>query len=94
MLVLSISFQVPVFPAKLFFYCDVEAQEEGETPLLLSTLLAAKMEESQPEFVKKLKEKGLVYTRVLPKDDDPTSAIGRGWISTFHTTDKAEAEQK
>jgi hypothetical protein len=31
-----------------------------------------------PEFVKNLKEKGVKYTRILPENDDSTSAIGRG----------------
>lgn len=32
------------------------------------------------------------YIRVLPVEDDATSAIGRGWQSTFMTADAKEAE--
>jgi hypothetical protein len=33
----------------------------------------------KPEFVKKLEEEGVRYTRVMPDGDDNSSAIGRGW---------------
>ncbi|KAI8741949.1 clavaminate synthase protein [Biomphalaria glabrata] len=41
-----------------------------------------------------LEQKKIQYTRILPEEDDPSSAIGRGWKSTFLTNDKAEAEKK
>ncbi|CAI5477156.1 unnamed protein product [Closterium sp. Yama58-4] len=41
-----------------------------------------------------LRAKGLLYVRVLPEVDDPSSAIGRGWKSTFLTDNKEEAESK
>nr|KAG5689028.1 hypothetical protein BaRGS_030679 [Batillaria attramentaria] len=50
------------------------------------------MQERHPDFVHKLEQEGVRYTRVLPDGDDPTSPIGRGWQSTFQTEDKAEAE--
>jgi hypothetical protein len=31
--------------------------------------------------------------RVMPEEDDPRSAIGRGWRSTFQVQTRAEAEQ-
>lgn len=43
------------------------------------------MKELKPDFVKKLEELGVTYTRVMPDGDDPTSAIGRGWQSTYGT---------
>ena len=52
------------------------------------------MEAALPDFVAALREKGLQYTRVLPNGDDPGSAIGRGWQSTYGTDDKAVAEAK
>lgn len=89
-----VAVQVPEFPARLFFFCEVEAKEGGETPILLSSEVTSRMRQQHPEFVKKLQEKGLRYVRVLPTGDDKTSAIGRGWQSTFLTNDKAEAEAK
>lgn len=52
------------------------------------------MKEKCPTFVKKLEEQGVRYSRVLPDGDDQASAIGRGWQSTFHTSDRKEAEER
>ncbi|CAI7815892.1 unnamed protein product [Closterium sp. NIES-53] len=49
---------------------------------------------THPSFVAQLRAKGLLYVRVLPEEDDPSSAIGRGWKSTFLTQDKEEAQEK
>ncbi|KAI3651749.1 hypothetical protein MP228_003052 [Amoeboaphelidium protococcarum] len=68
------------YPSYIFFYSDVAAKEGGETPILRSDLLYSKLPEA---FRDNLKQKGLRYYRVMPEDDDPTSAIGRGWRSTF-----------
>jgi len=86
--------QVPEYPAKLFFYCEVEPAVGGETPIVLSHLIYKKMAEQFPDFVKKLEETGLLYIRILGEDDDPSSPIGRGWHSTFLTKDKNEAEKR
>lgn len=86
--------QVPEYPTKLFFFCDVPPAEGGETPILLSGEVTRRMAAEWPEFVAQLRARGLLYTRVLGQGDDTTSAIGRGWQSTFLTTDPREAEQK
>jgi len=86
--------QVPEFPSKLFFFCEVVPGSEGETPIVLSHIVYERMKERYPEFVERLEEHGLLYTRVLGEDDDPSSPIGRGWKSTFLTTDKNVAEQR
>ncbi|XP_061177233.1 uncharacterized protein LOC133185964 [Saccostrea echinata] len=86
--------QVPTYPNVLFFYCDIAPNEGGETPLVLSHLVYTKMMELESDFVNSLKEKGVIYTRILPNGDDPTSPIGRGWQSTHGTEDKAAAEKK
>ncbi|CAF2156898.1 unnamed protein product [Brassica rapa subsp. trilocularis] len=86
--------QVPEFPSKLFFYCEVEPNSGGETPLVLSHVVYERMKEKHPEFVQRLEEHGLVYVRVLGEDDDPSSPIGRGWKSTFLTHDKNVAEER
>lgn len=52
------------------------------------------MKEKYPEFVERLEKHGLLYTRVLGEDDNPNSPIGRGWKSTFLTTDKTLAQQR
>ncbi|PRQ51098.1 putative TauD/TfdA-like domain-containing protein [Rosa chinensis] len=86
--------QVPEFPSKLFFFCEVEPGSGGETPIVLSHIVYERMKEKYPEFVEKLEEHGLLYTRVLGEGDDPSSPIGRGWKSTFLTKDKNIAEQR
>lgn len=86
--------QVPEYPSKLFFFCEVEPGTGGETPIVLSHVVYERMKEKHPEFVEKLEEHGLIYIRVLGEEDDPSSPIGRGWKSTFLTRDKSVAEER
>ncbi|KAK4482008.1 hypothetical protein RD792_012924 [Penstemon davidsonii] len=86
--------QVPEYPSKLFFFCEVEPANGGETPIVLSHLVYERMKEKYPDFVDKLEKHGLIYTRVLGEGDDPSSPIGRGWKSTFLTNDKSVAEER
>ncbi|GJZ12125.1 clavaminate synthase-like protein [Tanacetum coccineum] len=53
-----------------------------------------KMKQTYPEFVDRLEEHGLIYTRVLGEGDEPLSPIGHGWVSTFMTKDKSIAEER
>ncbi|WCJ40876.1 2-oxoglutarate (2OG) and Fe(II)-dependent oxygenase superfamily protein [Euphorbia peplus] len=85
---------VPEFPSKLFFYCEVEPASGGETPFVPSHIVYKRMKEKHPDFVDKLEKRGLIYVRFLDEDDDPSSAIGRGWKSTFLTDDKSVAEER
>lgn len=85
---------MPEFPSKLFFFCEVEPGSGGETPIVLSHIVYERMRDKYPEFVEKLEEHGLIYTRVLGEGDDPSSPIGRGWKSTFLTKDKGIAEER
>ena len=77
--------QVPEPPTHLFFYCDIPSEIGGETPILPSNEIYQRMVERFPEFMQKVEELGVRYIRVMPCEDDPTSAIGRGWKSTFLT---------
>jgi len=85
---------LPTHPKHVFFYCEVAAQSGGETPIVLSWLVYEKCVEKMPDFIRELEEKGVKYPRYLSEEDDPTSAIGRGWKSTYSTSDKAEVERK
>lgn len=87
-------FQVPEYPSKLFFFCEIEPESGGETPIVLSHVVYERMKERHPEFVERLEEHGLIYIRFLGQEDDPSSPIGRGWQSTFLTKDKTVAEQR
>ncbi|CAL1387011.1 unnamed protein product [Linum trigynum] len=85
---------VPEFPTKLFFFCEVEPASGGETPMVLSHVVYERMKEKYPEFVGRLEDEGLLANRVLTEEDDPSSAIGRGWKSTFSTHDKHVASER
>lgn len=93
-LIITCFSQVPKFPSKLFFFCEEEPRSGGETPIVLSHYVYERMKVKHPEFVEKLEELGLIYTRVLGAGDDPSSPIGRGWQSTFLTKDKNTAEER
>ncbi|KAL5755936.1 hypothetical protein ACOSQ2_020682 [Xanthoceras sorbifolium] len=86
--------QAPQFPSKLFFFCEVEPASGGETPIVLSHIVYERMKQRYPEFVEKLEEHGLILTRFLGDDDDPSSPIGCSWKSTFSTEDKSVAEER
>ncbi|KAF7826092.1 clavaminate synthase-like protein [Senna tora] len=86
--------QVPEFPSKVFFFCEVEPGSGGETPIVLSHVVYERMKERYPDFVERLEKLGLLYIRVLGEDDNPSSPIGRGWKSTFLTKDKSVAEER
>mmetsp|Transcript_36827 Transcript_36827/g.95372 ORF Transcript_36827/g.95372 Transcript_36827/m.95372 type:complete len:675 (-) Transcript_36827:23-2047(-) len=86
--------QVPNPPSHIFFYCDVEAKEGGETPIILSNLVFEHFQKNHPDFCAKVEKLGVRYVRILPEEDDPTSAIGRSWKSTFLVQTKEEVEAK
>jgi hypothetical protein len=46
------------------------------------------MFERHEYFMKKLELQGVRYVRVMPEYDDPSSAIGRGWRSTFQCSSR------
>ncbi|KAJ4386467.1 hypothetical protein N0V93_009363 [Gnomoniopsis smithogilvyi] len=80
-------------PGTLFFYCMKPPVEGGQTPIVLSNLVYERIKSEFPDFVAELEEKGVRYVRILPKEDDPSSAIGRGWKSTFAVQRKQDAER-
>ncbi len=86
--------QVPNPPSYIFFYCDLPAAEGGATPIVLSQQVYRRFHKINPEFAEKLEDVGVKYVRVMPSEDDPSSAIGRSWRSTFLTDNRAEAEEK
>eukprot|EP01035_Chromulina_nebulosa_P021995 gene21995-28472_t len=85
--------QTPSPPTHLLFYCEKEADIGGETPILISSYIYNKINEKFPEFISKLEQLGLKYIRYMPEEDDPSSAIGRGWKSTFLTDSREGAEK-
>lgn len=84
--------QTPSPPTHLFFFCETPPGTGGETPILVSNEVYRRLKLKNPEFVTQLETFGVKYVRYLPEYDDPTSAIGRGWRSTFLTETKEGAE--
>lgn len=84
--------QTPLPPTHLFFFCETEPTTGGETPILPSPYIAEKMYQTHSAFMDKIETLGLKYVRILPMEDDHSSAIGRGWMSTFQTDTKEGAE--
>lgn len=80
-------------PGTVLFYCMRPAASGGETPVVLSSLVYERVRAELPAFVADLEAKGVRYVRVLPEDDDPSSAIGRGWRSTFGARTRRAAER-
>lgn len=85
--------QVPKFPEHLMFFCEIPSKNGGETPIAYSPMIYERISKALPDFVAKLEEKRVRYTRILPDGDDPQSAIGRGWQSTYQTQDRSRAEE-
>lgn len=86
--------QVPSPPAYLAFCCDVPPGAGGETPIILSHAVYTFAATHYPAFTAQVEALGVRYIRTLPEEDDPTSAIGRSWKSTYQTQDRSEAETR
>ena len=81
-------------PSYVSFYCKKSPETGGETPLIDSSLVYRYIHDKYPEFEQKLKTFGVRYIRILPKDNDLASPLGRGWKSTYNVNTKIELEEK
>jgi hypothetical protein len=86
--------QTPIFPARLFFFCQQPAEEGGETPVCRSDVLFERLTERCPGFARDCEEKGLQYTNVMPAENDPQSGMGRSWQSTLGAQTREQAEER
>ena len=86
--------QTPIYPAKLFFYCEIAADAGGATPLCRSDWVLDRLASEAPQFVARLEAEGVRYTNVMPGDDDAGSGQGRSWRSTLSVETRAEAEAR
>ncbi len=86
--------QTPLFPAKLFFYCEIAAERGGATPLCRSDWVLDQLRAANPEFVARVEAEGVRYTNVMPGRDDAGSGQGRSWRSTLSVADQAGAEAR
>lgn len=86
--------QTPIYPSKLFFFCEQPASEGGATPLCRSDILWQALTQRCPDFARDCMEKGLRYTNVMPSANDPNSGMGRSWQSTLRAETREQAEER
>ena len=86
--------QTPIYPSKLFFFCEQPAESGGATPLCRSDILWQRLVEAAPNFARDCETKGLRYSSVMPSENDPKSGMGRSWQSTLRAHTPLEAEER
>jgi len=86
--------QTPIYPSRLFFFCEIAPQAGGATPLCRSDVLFESMQREIPQFARDSEEKGLKYTNIMPGADDAGSGMGRSWQSTFRADSRDVVEQR
>lgn len=86
--------QTPIYPGKLFFYCEIAPESGGATPLCRSDWVLAELHKYAPGFVKRAEAEGVRYTNVMPGSDDARSGQGRSWRSTLSVSTREEAEAR
>ena len=86
--------QTPVYPSRLFFFCEQPAAKGGATPLCRSDILWERLSAQWPQFAQNCASKGLRYSNVMPAENDATSGMGRSWQSTLRTQSKEAAEKR
>jgi hypothetical protein len=86
--------QTPVYPSRLFFFCEQPAESGGATPVCRSDVLFERLVQHCPEFAHACETRGLKYTNVMPPDNDFGSGMGRSWRSTLNASNPAEAERR
>lgn len=86
--------QTPIYPSKLFFFCEQPAETGGATPLCRSDVLWERLRERCPAFAHDCEAKGLRYSNVMPAANDAESGMGRSWQSTLRATTRVEAEER
>jgi alpha-ketoglutarate-dependent taurine dioxygenase len=86
--------QTPVYPSKLFFFCEQPAQAGGATPVCRSDVLWERLKEGHPAFAADCEAKGLRYSHVMPAENDAASGMGRSWQGTLRATTPGQAEAR
>lgn len=86
--------QTPVYPSRLFFFCEQPVEHGGATPLCRSDVLFDRLAKERPDFIADCETKGLLYTNIMPAENDPTSGMGRSWQSTFRAETREDAQER
>ena len=66
----------------------------GATPLCRSDRVYEELARQRPEFALDCEKHGLLYSLVMPPEDDPESGTGRSWRSTFGVAGRTQAEER
>ena len=86
--------QTPLFPSRLFFFCEKAPSVDGQTPICRSDVLLERLQQRDPEFVEACARLGVRYSKVMPAHDDLESGQGRSWRSTLGVESEAQAEER
>ena len=86
--------QTPIYPSKLFFYCEIPPGKGGATPVCRSDWLAERLKAEDEALYAEFATKGVRYTHVMPGAEDATSGQGRSWRSTLGVDDRTAAEAR
>ena len=84
--------QTPIYPSKLFFFCQTTPAEGGETPICRSDILWERLTEQLPDFASSCRDKGLKYSLTMAGESDESSGMGRSWQNTFSAESREAAE--
>ena len=86
--------QTPIYPSKLFFFCQTAPDEGGATPICRSDILLDRLSERKPDFAEACRNKGLKYSLTMAGETDKESGMGRSWQSTFSADSREAAEAR
>jgi alpha-ketoglutarate-dependent taurine dioxygenase len=84
--------QTPVYPSRLFFFCEQASETGGATPICRSDVLWERLAKECPQFARNCEAKGLRYTNVMPAENDANSGMGRSWQCTLRSSTREAAE--
>lgn len=84
---------LPAAPRRLFFYCHIEPEYGGETPICDFRKV---YQELDPKIRAEFEQKGVKHIRNYSSPDHKgTSGFQlKSWLDMFHTTDKSVIEKK
>ncbi len=86
--------QTPVYPAKLFFFCEQPAETGGATPICPSHQLWEQLLVHHPQLAHNCERLGLRYSHTMPAEADAASGMGRSWRDTLGVADQHAAESR
>lgn len=86
--------QTPIYPSKLFFYCEIAPAEGGATPMCRSDTVYERLLAGNPALAKAFEERGVRYSNTMPAADDAGSGQGRSWRSTLGVETREAAEAR